>query len=146
MDSQTKRPIGWLRLGCYFIVLVAVLLTVGVVWFHWDSRPTVRAIENIVTKEGPAVGSTKADVEAWLDARQILNHRRGLNDAGGYPAGLPPTQLCDLSGLEDAEGVVGKIPYEGGLLEFNGEIWIYFFFDKAGQMMKHVVHKWEYFL
>jgi hypothetical protein len=142
MDQPTTRRTSLLRLG-YFIVLAAILVAGGAAWYFWESRPTVRSVENMVNKEGPPVGSTKPEVETWLDARQILNHRMGLGATGGYPAGRSPSEFCDLSGLEDAECVVGQIPYQGALPEGNGQIWVYFFFDKAGRLMKHVVHRWE---
>ena len=79
---------------------------------------------------------------------RTIDHRRGtdLHDIGGYPAGLPPAKICELSGREVGEYVVGKIGGVdvGGL--FSGDIWIYFFFDNDGRLVRYCVRGWEQFM
>jgi hypothetical protein len=127
----------------------ATLLVVGavgsLVW--WDQRGwTVARLERRIKAEVPP-GCGRAEVEAWLDRQGI--RRSYWEDTTGtrYQDG---TTMPILAGLDpkDLSGMVrGDIaPSEGANVNwlFPGRISIYFFFDKQGRRVGHLVHPFVY--
>ena len=78
-SSLRKLPLKRPRLlGCSILALVLVMLLVGSVWYERATRMTVPKVERMVAQSGLAPGSTRAEVEGWLTARQI--HHEPAND------------------------------------------------------------------
>src|SRR5262249_35542811 len=95
-------------LGCCLAVPLSILVLAGFLWWY-ESVPD-RKVEKMLADDGPGVGATRGEVEAWLDRRSIRHSRvKSLEDSDGYPAGQPPSRFGDLVPDVQDEYVLGKI-------------------------------------
>jgi hypothetical protein len=144
----TQKPRRTLRSSsCLFVALAGFGATLGGCWYRWEFGCTVHGTERMLDMEGPRFGSTREEVEAWLNFRRIRHeYSTNLGEVGDYPAGQEPRVFCGLS-PDDVGGYVrSMIPawWVNGV--WDGEIWIYFFFDWDGRLLKYAVKGWEYYL
>lgn len=134
-----RRKFSW-RLGCFLAVLI-LLLIAGFLW--WSEGASERKLEKMLAEDGPKVGATRKEVEAWLDRRGILHKRiKSLEDTNGYPAAQSPSEFGELvPGIQD-DFVLGMTsPSELHCLG-SGHVWIYFFFDADHRLVQHVIKTW----
>jgi len=125
--------------GCLsLLLLVAVALAV---WVWQDSKRgwTVTKLESLLAVE-IQVGCDRQHVEAWLDKHEI-QHSYWADTTGDRSGHSTMPMLAGLRD-EDLSGMVrGWIKGSEANLGFleNGEIRVYFFFDKQGACVGHWV-------
>jgi hypothetical protein len=105
----------WKRL--WFLALVLVALG-GVYWYAAESGGTPKKVERMLRTELP-VGSTRAQVEAWLDSHGFYHSR-----------------LVERDGRESKEVLAIIDPANVHLL-WEGEIQISFYFDQDDLLIGH---------
>jgi hypothetical protein len=134
--------------GCLALVVLAVLAVTAWVW--WDSQRgwTVAKLERLIAAEVPPHGD-RQQVEAWFN-RHGIEHWYIPDKSKPWP-GPGSSITLRLAGLRDEDVsalVAGKI--EGpeanvGFLQ-SGRIWVYFFLDKQGRVVGHLVRPFVYSL
>lgn len=144
MDVQSnlgprRRRISW-RLGCSLAVLLC-LSVAGFIW--WSEGAPERKLEKMLAEDGPKVGATREEVEAWLHQRDIPNKRiKSLEDSNGYPAEQPPSRFSSLvPGVQD-EFILGMTSPSQLHCLGSGHVWIYFFFDADHRLIQHIIKTW----
>ncbi len=132
-----RRFVSWAG-GLALVIVIAVLM-----WASADGRRgwTAARLETLIRAEVPAAADRQY-VEAWLD-------RHGLT-----PMYFADTAAADrygdrtmpaLEGLRDADlGGMLRASVEGREANvgfwWSGRIGVYFFFDRAGRLVGHLVH------
>jgi hypothetical protein len=131
-------------LGCSLALSLLILAAAGLLW--WDEVSPVRGAENLLTESGPSGGTSREQVESWLD-RQGIRHARYSSalDHGDYPAGASPFEFGGLANGVQGAYIVGKInaPHFYG---WGSEVWVYFFFDSDGRLIQRIVKRWDAYL
>lgn len=151
MNRPTLRQGGFRGplVGC--AILLALLIGIGG-WLWWVGEReaqrgwTKEMLENRIQQEiGP--GSDRGQVERWFEKHRIEHWYAAdtTQDRAGSQT------MPEIAGLRDAElsGMVrgwidGPDANVGG--GSNGRITIYFFLDKQGRVVGHLVHPFVYSL
>ena len=138
MPDQKTSPARkrWLILCALFGIIVVSAATVY--WFAFLNGWTVGKVERLVRSELPS-GSTRPEVEAWLKNHSIKHSyledvTRNRLDGQTVPqrAGLSDR---DLSGM--VEGYIGNANVDA---IYQGSILVYFFFDREGRLVGHLIY------
>jgi hypothetical protein len=119
------------------VVLVIIGLLLALVYYHLFAGWTPEKVEKLVAA-GPPPGSNPTEVEAWLQERRIQYWY--LEDVTRNRLGRQT--MPEIAGLEarDLSGMVkATISDANGHPLLSGNINIYFFFDKNGKLVKHLV-------
>ncbi len=144
--AQTK-PVrrGRRLLACAVAFFLFVFIGCGG-WPWWDSQQgwTVATLEQLIQIEVPRE-CDRETAEAWFDRHGIQSYWRD-DTTGDRVANQTMPQLVglddgDLSGM--LNGYIGITEANVDLL-FNGDIRVYFFFDKRGRLVGHLVHPFVY--
>jgi hypothetical protein len=132
--------------GCLALVVLAVLALAT--WVGLDSQRgwTVAKLERLIEAE-VTPHCDRQQVEAWFD-RHGIPHKYSVDTTGSRYGDQTMPMLAGLRD-EDLGGMVGG-GIEGpqanlGFLR-NGRISVYFFLDKQGRVVGHLVHPFVYSL
>lgn len=125
------------------VVLAAAVLTI---WRWIDSQRgwSVPRLEASIKAEIP-LGADRRTVEKWFDAHGIPHSYFTDTTADS----LGGSTAATLAGLRDEDlggtvrGLIDEPEANLGFLR-SGEIWIYFFLDKHGRVVGHLVHPFVY--
>jgi hypothetical protein len=138
-----RRP---LMAGCLTFLLLTFIGCGG--WMWWSSQRgwTVAKLERLIQLEVPRE-CDRATVEAWFDRHGI--RQSWFEDTTGDMRGqqtmpqLAGLRSSDLSGMVrgDIVGPAANVDWV-----FPGRISIYFFFDKQGRRVGHLVDLFVYML
>lgn len=147
--SSTRR--GWYRrhpikIGCLVFVLVAAIALGACIRRDSQRGWTKARLEDLIVAEVPGA-CDRTHVEAWFDKHGI--EHLYFADTTGDQAGKNTMPM--LAGLrdEDLSGMVrGRIDGPEANVGFgeSGRISVYFFFDKQGKMVGHLVYVFVYSL
>ena len=141
---QPPKPPGRRRwVACSLIAAVLVGVGAWAVWYFFIlPDDPVPGIEKMLDENGPRLGATREEVEAWLGRQGIPHDRRSLNSTGGYPAQRAPSEFGDLAPSVAGDYILGYInaPYR---LTWGRMVFIYFFFDDHDRLIQHVVRAWD---
>jgi hypothetical protein len=129
MKKSTKLTLGVLGLTATIIGLLWCSGTLSIWQRQW-----------VWGRAMPAVGSSRAQVERWMQGRGMeIYDSQDLTNTGGYPAldsfqavsGLPPTDTrLVVYGSEE----VGPV--------WRGWLWAYFSFGPDGRLVKTTIRYW----
>ena len=141
MDGANPRRAGFrcVTVGC---LTAALAVVAGVATWVWcDSRRGWRAetLERLIREEVPA-GCARREAEGWFDRHGIRHSYFADTTGDQYGHDTMPT----LAGLraEDLGGMVrGTIDGSDANVGFlaTGTVQVYFFFDKRGLCVGHLV-------
>jgi len=147
--SETKSERSGCRtpvLGCLFVVfLVAIAVSL---WVRQDAQRgwTVARLEHLIEVEVPA-DCDREQAEVWFE-RHGIQHSYFTDTTGDRSGQRTMPMLANLRD-EDLSGMVrGWIEWPEANVGFrsSGRIQIYFFFDKEGRRIGHLVHPVVYSL
>ena len=138
--AVVRRTSRLMRVGLLLFIAVAAGGCGG------SGTAAANRLDKAIRTEVPAV-ATRQQAEAWLDARGV-DHIY-LTDTTGDRSGSQTMPM--LAGLQDEDlgGMVrGMItcPNTAAGVKESGRLSIYFFFDKQGGCVGHLVHWFEYSL
>jgi len=140
----TVRRSRRLLAGCLILLLVTLVSCGGWLWWCSQRGWTVAKLERLIEAEVPPDCGRKT-VEAWFDQHGI--RYTWFEDTTGAMRGHQT--MPQLAGLrsEDLSGMLcGEIsgPEANVDLIFPGRISVYFFFDKQGRRVGHLVDPFVY--
>lgn len=146
MSDATSMERGWpfLQVGCVALVLVTVGILIAWIWREFQRGWTKEKLESLIAAEVPA-GCNRAHVDAWFDKHRIQHQY--MADTTGDQSGNSTMPM--LAGLRDQalrgmeRGLIEGPEANVGFLE-SGRISVYFFFDKEGRVVGHLVHTFIY--
>jgi hypothetical protein len=141
--NRLGRGIGW---GCLCLIVLAVVAITT--WALIDSRRgwSVARLEASIAAEVPS-GADRWTIEKWFDGHRISHDF--LVDTTGDRSGHSTMPM--LAGLRDGDlggmvrGLIWGSEANVGFLE-SGRIALYFFFDKEGRLVGHLVDPFIYSL
>jgi hypothetical protein len=131
------------------LALVLVCLAGAVLWWVLQKGPTLKQVEKRV-RAGVPLGQTQVDVETWLTANGISPGMYGQQ----YVIVEGPTKdqrgadrIVDLAAPQISEDEIGttiRARVEPAFTDFlfDGEVTVYFFFDKRGILIGYVFSPW----
>jgi hypothetical protein len=130
------------------LALVAVGAGLVALWRPWEStiHSTAARLERLIQEEVPP-NCDRQQAEAWLDRHGIqhLYSEDTTGDRSGHDT-MPSLAGLDhrtLSGMVRGD-ICGRNPGRG--VHFSGFIHVYFFFDKQGRCVGHLVFPFEFSL
>lgn len=128
-----------LRTGCLAVLLFALLGSGGGLWWYSEHSWTAAKLERLIAVEIPA-GCDRATAEAWFD-RHGIQYGWSEDTTGD---GRGNQTMPEWAGLEssDLSGMLrGHINGPAANVDWivPGRIIIYFFFDKQGRCVGHLV-------
>jgi hypothetical protein len=128
----------------FWLLLLVVGAAAFLVW--WDQRGwTVARLERRIKSEVPP-GCGRAEVETWLH-RQGIRHSYWQDTTGDRRGEHTMPMLAGLDSKDLSGMVRGEIAHsEGANVNwiFPGDISMYFFFDKQGRLVGHLVDPFVY--
>ena len=142
--SRDNRP-RWKRHARLFLAIGCVSVLVGLFcWYAYHDCCVPEDLEAAIQRSLP-VGSTKDQVERWLERRRIrVHYYRPLLTRADYHEqdhfGVP-------TGTAQEGVIVGFIAEHNNCLAMAafrhvGHIYLVFFLDKDGKLASHVVDTW----
>jgi hypothetical protein len=140
-----------LLLGCSTVLLLLVALVAVLFWRETPWGMTPYQVDRLVSRADLRPGATRVSVENWLDSQQIPHDFTTDAENPGGPMGYRPRlqDLCDLK-PDDVAGIVRakirNVVVDPWCPWWNGEIWVYFFFDRDNKLIRYVVEAWPYYL
>jgi hypothetical protein len=143
-QEQAVRQGRPFRIGCLVLFLLALISCGG--WLWWSSQRgwTVAKLERLIQAEVPQ-GCDRTTVEAWFNHHGICYD--WFEDTTGDMRGR--STMPQLVGLrsENLSGMLRGViegPEANVDLIAPGKISVYFFFDKQGRRVGHLVAPFAY--
>lgn len=139
-----EAPGSWRRTAHRLRWLAAVVVLLGVaggfLWYQFENGWNPQKVERMLATDLPP-GSSREQVMSWLGSHGLKTHvyhnlnREAIDREGDKT-------IVELSGLDERDlgGLIRGIIYDANVDLFStGDIMIYFFFDKSGRLLKHMV-------